>query len=73
MENFNHTNHTENDIKNAYKNLVNNGAGYVPDTYGLQLVARFDELKVYQDGQALVVVGDWNGPFAADIPAQGEL
>jgi hypothetical protein len=75
MQNFNETNYTEQQILSAWRELGNNGAGYDIERKDLaqyELVARFDGgMEVYKQFGCLIIVGDWNGLLAADIPCEG--
>ena len=76
MQNFNETNLTIAEILNAYRKGNNSGMGFcvgeetdlIFDISGIcDLVARDNEIALYQIGSELISVGDANGPWAVNI------
>jgi hypothetical protein len=76
MQNFNHTSLSISEILNAYRNGNNAGWGFsvgeetdlIFDIAGIgELVARDNEIAVYQNGSELIAVGNANGPWAVRI------
>jgi hypothetical protein len=76
MQNFNETNLTIAEILNAYRKGNNSGMGFcvgeetdlIFDIAGIgELVARDNEIAVYQNGSELIAVGNAHGPWAVNI------